>query len=252
MLLLALAGGGCDPDLVVGTWTCPTEPREPNDAGELETVTGPIRLPWSTGFEHGLCDYNVAQGYCYARPDSAYEIVDSPAHTGKHAAAFTVQTDAADGDHTRCVREGTLPEDAIYGAWYYLPELPEETDNWNLLHIQGGDRLSTLWDVSLELADDGTLHLFLLGAYGLGVVRPTVPRAVPIGSWFHVEMRLLRASDTTGRVTLYQDDVPLIERTGIRTDNTTFQQWYVGNLANSLTPPASTVYVDDITIRPVP
>lgn len=252
MLLLALAAAGCEPDLVVGTWTCPAAPRVPNDAGQLETVTGPVQLPWSTSFEQGLCDYDVAQGYCYTAADASYRIVESPVHTGKRAAAFTIQTDAADGDQTRCVREGTLPEDAIYGAWYYVPDLPEDSKNWNLLHIQGGERLGTLWDVSLEVADDGTLHLFLLGAYGLGVQRPSVPRPVPIRSWFHIEMRLRRASDTTGEVALYQDGVLLIERSGIRTDDTSFQQWYVGNLANSITPPASTLYVDDISIRPAP
>ena len=253
MLLLALAGIACDPELVVGTWTCPAPARVPNDAGELETVTGPVKLPWSTGFEQGLCDYNIAEGYCYTRDDSSYAMVESPAHTGKRAAAFTIQTDAPAGNETRCVREGTLPEDAVYGAWYYVPQAPREADNWNLMHIQGGDeggRLPTLWDVSLEVIDDGTLHLFLLGAYGLGVQRPAVPRPVPIGAWVQIELRLRRASDTTGEVALYQDGVLLIQRTGIRTDNTSFQQWYVGNLANSLTPPASTLYVDDITLRP--
>ena len=36
---------------------------------------------------------------------------------------------------------------------------------------------------------------------------------------------------------------------GLVTDNTDFGQWYVGNFADALTPPGSTLYVDDVTIR---
>ena len=36
--------------------------------------------------------------------------------------------------------------------------------------------------------------------------------------------------------------------TGLVTDPTDWGQWYVGNWADNLTPPASTVYVDDVTI----
>jgi hypothetical protein len=40
--------------------------------------------------------------------------------------------------------------------------------------------------------------------------------------------------------------------TGIASDDTDWGQWYVGNLATSVLPPTSTVYVDDVTIGPTP
>ena len=51
---------------------------------------------------------------------------------------------------------------------------------------------------------------------------------------------------------LYQDGALLLEVTGIVTDDTDVAQWYVGNLAKALTPPDSTLYVDDVTIRAGP
>ena len=42
------------------------------------------------------------------------------------------------------------------------------------------------------------------------------------------------------------------EQTGIVTDTTDFGQWYVGNYVHQLTPPESTLYVDDVTILPAP
>ncbi len=255
-VLLALAACGCEPDLVVGTWSCPAEAREKDDAGvPTSTVTGPIEAPWSTGFEQGLCDYNLAGGFCYSHSVASYTLVDSPVHSGKQAMAFSIDLDAPDDVHARCVREGTLPEDAVYGAWYYVPSIPESSDNWNLFHIQAGEvggTLRTIWDVNLSVTDDGSLALYLFGVYGFGAQPETQTRMIPIGAWFHIEFRLRRAADTTGAVGLYQDGIALVEKSGIRTDDTTFQQWYVGNLARALTPAASTLYVDDITIRPAP
>jgi len=51
---------------------------------------------------------------------------------------------------------------------------------------------------------------------------------------------------------LYQDGQLVLQRTSIATDDTTFAQWYVGNFADALTPADSTIYVDDVTIRPLP
>jgi hypothetical protein len=257
LLPAALAAACQEPELVVGAWSCPVHPRAPDDAGVLEAVRDPVALPWSTDFEHDLCDLYVAQGYCYEHENSSYEIVDTVARSGKKSLAFTIDTTSADGEHTRCVREGTLPEDAIYGAWYYIPEQRTDIDNWNILHFQGaepGADIHNLWDISVQ-TDDATGRLKLFGR-GYVPFRPLLqddpPTFIPIGAWFHVEFRLRRAADATGRATIYQDGKVLVDREDIATDDTTWGQWYVGNLANSLTPADSTVYVDDISIRPAP
>jgi hypothetical protein len=62
-------------------------------------------------------------------------------------------------------------------------------------------------------------------------------------------MFLKRASDATGEVQVYQDGVSVVHQTGLVTDNNSqWGQWYVGNLGTNLTPPESTLYVDDVTI----
>jgi hypothetical protein len=60
---------------------------------------------------------------------------------------------------------------------------------------------------------------------------------------------LKRAADATGEVALYQDGELLIQATDLITDDSSWGQWYVGNLAQGLTPPDSTLYVDDVTLR---
>jgi hypothetical protein len=250
-LLIAVLPCACEPDLVVGTWTCPS-PDADQAPGNPDKV---LDAPWTTGFETGFCDYTRAGGICYTSPDASYRIVDEPVHGGHHAAAYVVTSDPAKrGTQARCFREGALPVDAFYGAWFYVPSRATNTGNWNLVHFQGGapGALHGLWDISLRSADDGRLFAYLFDSLR-GISRvPNAAPDVPIGSWFHLELRLRRASDATGEVALYQDGVLLIERTGIATDDTDFGQWYVGNLADGLTPTNSTIYVDDVTIRAAP
>lgn len=251
-LLLAVLPCACEPELVVGKWACP-----PPDADQAPANPDKVLdAPWATGFENGFCDYTRAGGICYTSPDASYQIVDEPVHSGDHAAAFFVTSDPAKrGTQTRCFREGALPRDALYGAWFYVPSRAANNGNWNLVHFQGGTAggaLHGLWDVSLRSADDGKLFVYLFDFLRGAIRMPNAAPEVPIGAWFHLEFRLRRASDATGEVALYQDGALVFERKATATDDTDFGQWYVGNYADALTPSDSTLYVDDVTVRVAP
>ena len=249
---------GCRPEIDVGTWNCGSSAGAIDADGDGSTPfsTAPVDSSWSAGFEDGFCEYDRREGFCYFAPDAAQAIVTSPVLSGDRAAAFSVTfAPGSDGVQSRCVREGLLPLHATYGAWFYLPEAPTAADNWNLMHFRGADGsppLINLWDVSLRARDDGTFVPFILDAINRSALTPTAVRPVPFGEWFHLEFTWLRASDATGAVALRQDGELVLEVDGLVTDTTQFAQWYVGNLANSLTPSDSTLYVDDVTIRPAP
>jgi len=255
---LACLSTSCAPELVVGTWTCPPPPSvSGSDGGALASGDQIVDAPWATGFEMGFCDYTRAAGFCYSAPDASFTVVAAPVHGGRAAAAFSVTSDSAkSGTQARCVREGALPQAAVYGAWFYVPSLADNQGNWNLMHFQGGtiDSLHYLWDISLGSAADGSLSLYMVDFLHRRFLRTSDDAAlsIPIGSWFHVELRLLRAPDATGEVALYQDGTLLLERTALATDDSDFAQWYVGNFVDALSPADSTVYVDDVTIRGVP
>lgn len=247
--------------MVVGSWKCLTSPGPagpPDDAGLPTPLTDAVAVPWSSGFEDGFCGYEDAKGFCYAHQGAAYTSVLSPVHSGRRAAAFSLDlADAGSEADARCVREGSFPHDAYYGAWFYVPSVPQKTTNWNLIFFQGGsgdrDGWQKLWNVTLVSIGAGKLGLNvfdILNNQGRG---PDNPREIPIGAWFHVVFRLVRSAGTDGEVTLYQgdeqhEDQPLVDVTGIRTDPSEFDQWYVGNLADAATPSDLTLYVDDVSI----
>jgi hypothetical protein len=241
----------CEPTVVVGLRFCPEPPR---DAAPDADQTVPIDLPWSTGFEDGFCNYATPAGFCFGTGTSTFSLVTSPVHSGRYAAAFFVESDADAGSQVRCVQQGTFPGAAYYGAWYYVPAPAHNAGLWNFLHYQGGSPSGQhgLWDVSLVSLSDGGLHTTLYAFLAGMVPDASAVPPIPIGRWFHIEVYFKRATDSTGELSMWQDGVLAAQLTGIQTDDTNWGQWYVGNLANALTPAPSTVFVDDVTIRAMP
>lgn len=255
-LLAAFLAWGCEPPLEVGSWKCAAAPLyiPPDGSPELpgrDTVVDPA---WESSFEDGFCGYIEARGFCYSDPDAGYELVESPARSGRKAAAFSIITDGnLEGRQTRCVREGQLPKDAFYTAYFYVPQGTKSMGNWNLMHFRTHtetDGLDGKWDVSLANNDDDELVPLLRGYVGDVPIMPSFDHPIPLDRWFSLSVRLRRESTETGVAALYLDGELLVERTDIITDDdSTWGQWYVGNLADNLDPPASTIYVDDVSIR---
>lgn len=236
---------GCDPALEVGRLDCFGSPR----GGDLSAADA-TPFPWVSGFERGFCDYNASYGFCYSDPGARFEVVSEPVHSGRLAAAFSISAGDPNAQQARCVRQGTLPAAAYYGAWYLIPGSPTSNGNWNLFHFEGAGpgELHALWDVSLSMASNGEFRLTLFDFLrGVPIYADDAP-VVPIGKWFHVQLYLRRAADETGEVALYQDGQLVYRFTELVTDDSNWGQWYIGNLAVALTPPHSTIYVDDVTI----
>ncbi len=254
-LSFALATSACAPTVDIGAWTCSGSGAPATDGGDTGSHSGPdsgvsIAVPWQTGFEDGFCDYFAAEGFCLTDPGATYRLVTSPVHSGRFAAAFTVTGTPDGGNQARCVRQGILPVKAYYGAWYYVPSAPTNTGVWNLFHFQGSTPKTQAgaWDISLINEPSGPLHIVVFNFLAMVVPDAGGVPPIPIGSWFHLEIYLKRAADNTGDVAVYQDGEVALDLKNLPTDDSSWGQWYVGNLANALAPPESTVYVDDVTI----
>lgn len=224
------------------------------EGGEPGFYDGPLVAPWKTSFDAGFCNYQDA-GYCYADPESSRRVVTSPVHSGTFAAAFDMSPSSSTNERqTRCVRQGVLPVEAYYGAWYYIPSDLAGSHDWNLFHFAGGkprSLLHGLWDVSMNDSAGNGFAIFIYDTVKDGHYGQTDPVPIPRDRWFQLEFYLKRAADATGEVAVYQDGVELVRRTGIVTDDTPFGEWYVGNYAGALdnTRSTVTVYVDDVTVR---
>ncbi len=250
-VLFCAGTSACEPTVVIGS-RCTGSPV---DGGTTSDPNTPVGLPWGTGFETGFCDYALPLGFCFATGSASYSLVTSPVHSGRYAAAFTVQSDVDGGSQVRCVEQGIFPGAAYYGAWYYVPAPANNSGLWNLFHFQGGapgQMLHGLWDVSLVSLSDGGVHVTFYDFLTRSAPDSSAVPPIPIGQWFHIEVYFKRAKDATGELTMWQDGTQALHLTGLATDDTDWGQWYVGNLATALVPPSSTVYVDDVTIAAAP
>ena len=267
-IAFACLTSACSSKLVIASFVC-NEPQAAGaqasasigaDAGDVGDAGVSFASPWSTGFETGFCDYLAGGGFCYISGQGAarYQIVTSPVHAGKYAAQFTVVANKTD-TNSRCVREGVLPEEAYYGAWYYIPHVatvptspdPSKNGLWNLFHFQVGEpgaEFNGIWDISLINDDHGGMGLVLYQFKGPAHHLDSIP----IGAWFHLELFLKLASDNTGEVELFLNEASIYQQAGFVTSpySSRFGQWYVGNLADTITPTESTLYVDDVSVGP--
>jgi len=254
-LAVACLAMACEPTVVIGSCAQSSSTGSGGVAGaSASSSADAVAVPWSTGFEDGLCGY-AAQGYCYGRHGASLEVVQSPVHTGQFAAAFTVNGNATDTteerSQARCVRRGVMPKSAYYGAWYFIPELHTSDTNWNLFHFLGVTETEShaLWDVSLANDSDGALVLTVFNFFKSTHPPISGVPPIPIGTWFHIEVQLKRSAQANGEIIVYQDDAVALHLTNTVTDDTDWGEWYVGNYARKLVPELSTVYVDDITMR---
>lgn len=257
-MLLAGSALGCEPKLVVGTWSssssCDPTDAGAGGAGNDEPPAAPVALavPWSTGFEQGFCDYAAPKGRCYAADAASFDVVSEPVRSGRQAAAFSLNlgTDV-DGDQTRCFLQGELPQAGYYSAYFFIPEAPSMAVNWNLMHFRRGP-FRGVWDVSLDVADDGSLSVSVFDHIRMRRLTATRVPPVPVGAWVQLEAYLLRAADETGEFAVYQDGALALSLSDLITDEDGANEWYVGNLAVALTPPENTIYVDDVSVREAP
>jgi hypothetical protein len=77
--------------------------------------------------------------------------------------------------------------------------------------------------------------------------RQTV-KDIPEGRWTHLEAYMEKATDASGRVTVWQDGVLLFDVKDVKTANSADLSWSVNNYAEHLVPSEATILVDDAAI----
>ena len=70
----------------------------------------------------------------------------------------------------------------------------------------------------------------------------------PVGRWVQMEVFMRKSTNQTGRITLWMDDVQLLDLNNISTGKTNWVEWSVGVSSTDVRPPPGTVYIDDAAI----
>jgi len=237
LLAFAAGGAGCAPDLDVGS-----------------------DVLWSAGFETGTFDEWIRVptrgAEAFPAPGDKIEVSNERAHDGGHAAKLTIDTSTAgEQQNTLVSRTGSLPTEAYYSAWYYLPRSENVGTYWVIFKF----RLRTIADdpstsaefYDLDLRDlpsgEMTMVLYdhrLAHEVPLGVPDPVVP----VGIWFQLEAFYRNTQDTTGHLTVWLDGRQIIDIADQPMAPTPWIEWDVGNIGEDLTPSPAVLFIDDCAV----
>jgi hypothetical protein len=215
---------------------------------------------WSADFEGGdLSEWGeggpTAGGQALSA-NAQLTVVNSPTHSGRFAAKSAIFA-AGKNEYTRLYRWGTLPNDAYFKVWMWIPARYTIGLYWNVFEFQGrGDpaapvTLKYLWSLDLEQAPNGEMSWYLFDGQRQHKYLPAVTTVAPIGRWFLVEAFLHQATDNTGRIAFWIDGAPLLEVTGVSTVPSAWLSWDVGGVAPDITQQPAELYLDDAAIARV-
>jgi len=213
---------------------------------------------WSATFETGsFSEWLTAPGGAVSppAPPNVAEIATDRVHRGGFAARLTIDAAAGAGQQSvSLVRKGSLPTEAYYSAWYYLPRTVTVNGYWVLSKIRKRDVADDpasegeLFDIDLVSMPTGEMGLQLYDHRSQDNAPLLANPVVPVGVWFQLEAFYRAAADDTGRFALWFDGTEVVELSGSPTSPTAWVEWSVDNLGEDLDPSTAVLYVDDCAV----
>ncbi|MDF3065066.1 MAG: hypothetical protein K0R38_667 [Polyangiaceae bacterium] len=287
-LALACGVVGCDPNVVIGSkyrvsegGTGATGGSGPSPAGAGGATVGgggtgelggdagmaggagaggepDDGILWSADHEAGsLVEWDEgpdadAGGYYADGESPAY--VSEPAHSGNGSAQATIDTaaDTGAGQIARLYRRIETRE-GYYSAWFNLAEDHIPSAWWSIFlfrAVKDRNASQDLWSVNLTRTDADELTLSLYDhVSGKTTAAPSPPPIVPIEEWFQLQAYLEQSYDEPSHLIVWLNGARVFELTNAASPPEAQPvYWVIGNGGAKLTPPISTVYVDDAVI----
>jgi hypothetical protein len=215
-------------------------------------------LLWTARFEDdSLAEWSsVTGGGTFIMPGSnTVEPTAERVRNGKHAAKITVTARSDGGQATaQLERNGNLPDQAFYSAWYYLPQGATVAGYWVLMKLRIRTQVSDpssdveLFDIDLQSLPSGEMALAIYDhSQGGRLTLGPSEYVVPTGVWFQIEVFYRNANDATGRLTVWLDGREVAD-VAKPTGPPGWAAWNVGSVVEQITPQTVIVYVDDCAI----
>jgi hypothetical protein len=215
---------------------------------------GPEFLWWSDFESASFSDWTSDQnGYLWIDSGGSLDFVGTPTRSGQHSARATVTTSSVDQPSSALLARKSLPTEAFYSAWFYIPSAVVPTEYWLIFKFRSRSNATVsttdvdLWD--LDLMSDGTSGMRArLYHHGDGDMQALASTSVPISRWFQVEAFFRAASNDTGQLTVWLDGVLLFNVTGRATVPSSYVEWAIGGATGALSPSSATIFTDDAAI----
>jgi hypothetical protein len=224
---------------------------------------GPGTVLWKATFEPGNLSEWVAdrQGGTFVDNFSSVApmAISSMSHHGKWSAEIVIVPTPSKASISYLYRQEPSPAQGYYSAWFYVPgtiAVPLGA-YLSLCHFRGsttpdGTGIYAAWDINLYTMSNGLLAAQMYD-FKDNDTQQTIPIPFPTDQWVQLEVFISKAtpndaSPPTGRITVWQNGVQILDRDGVATVASDFLQWDVGGTSNNISPDPTTIYVDDAAI----
>jgi len=178
------------------------------------------------------------------------DVVRLIAHTGRYSAVLHLPN-ARNQQGVRLFRwcEPVDNRALYYSAWYFFPQQYEVRDWWAIMQWKSPGSINGKFGLNVRNRPSGTMFVGLgRGQDSGGGFWSQSIVDLPVGQWVHLEVYYEKAVDTSGRVTVWQDGVRIINLPDVRTANSDQLSWSVINYGQGIVPSEVTIYVDDAAI----
>jgi len=212
---------------------------------------------WTARFEgNSFAEWTSVGGSDNASSGDVIELSSEYAYQGKYAAKLTITAPSVNpqGSGSGLARQGNLPTQAYYSAWYYLPSKVAVGIYWVIMKfryrtvVDDSSTEGELFDLNLKNLPSGDMSLRLydhrMGDLPLDVADPIVPAGNNV--WFQVEA-FYRDDAVDGQLTLWLDGKQILDWKG-PTGPTPWVAWDVVSVGENLNPATALLYVDDCAI----
>lgn len=174
-------------------------------------------------------------------------------HAGRYAGRTTVAPALGMLSFNYLFREAPSPPEVYYSAWHYVPSGIAVGGWLSLVHFRcsptaDGRNLFARWDLNVNQRLDGQLYAHLYDYVRQVNVEAPVPTPLPFDRWVHIEIFMRKAQGPTGRMTVWQDGVQLLDAPNVATTPNDWVEWSIGSASNDISPTPAVVYVDDAAI----
>ncbi len=238
LLMIVILNGSLSPNVA------PSNPPPPEGAviWSANTETGDVSQ-WAEG-QFGESVFNTGTG--------TVTVTQDVAHSGRYSLKLSI-TGARDVTQAaRILHWNDTPVEGYYSVWLDFPEEYRPYQWWNVVQFKsvGADNVPT-WVLNVGNRDDGSMFFYLWDALTGKSYAPLNKVTIPVSKWTQVKAYVRRASDRTGRITIWEDGVLLFDIDQVQTavgDNLHFG---VGNYTDHIIPADTVIYADDAEIRGV-
>jgi hypothetical protein len=188
----------------------------------------------------------------FPAPPNLVEVSSERVRHGGHAARLAIDAAAA-GDRASAVltRYGTLPTEAYYSAWYYLPRSITVGTYWVIFKFrqQNPPTEDELYDLDLINLPSGEMSVRLYShSRGADVALDVSDPVVPAGQWFQLEAFYRNAQDATGRLIFWLNGRQIVDIANQPMAPTPWVEWNACSIGENLTPSTAVLYVDDCAV----